>query len=289
MRRMLATALTVAFVLTVITRPAPAQRGAGGRSERVDVMQMPRPIEALDTVWIEEMTSLEVRDAIRAGKTTALVLAGGIEENGPYLTTGKHNHVLRVVGEAIARKLGNALIVPIVTIEPGDPETRTTPGTVIVSRPTYKAWLGDIATSLRSQGFENIVMIADSGGNVTPMREVTEALNSKWKGNKATVHYIDEAYNYDEILAYQNEVMKVEEVRYSEGYHDNYYITTMIMNDNLDYVRLNQRIKANKASINGISLLPVEKSLAHGRALIEMRADVSVAAIKKALAAASMN
>ena len=289
MRRMLATALTLAFVLTVVTLPGAAQRGAGGRSEIVDVMQMPRPIEALDTVWIEEMTSLEVRDAIRAGQTTALVLAGGIEENGPYLTTGKHNHVLRVVGEAIARKLGNALIIPIVTIEPGDPETKTTPGTVIVSRPTYKAWLSDIATSLRSQGFANIVMIADSGGNVTPMREVTEALNGSWKGNKATVHYIDEAYNYDEILAYQNEVMKVKEVRYSEGYHDNYYITSMIMNDNLDYVRLNQRIKANKASINGISLLPVEKSLAHGRALIEMRANVSVAAIKKALAKASSN
>jgi creatinine amidohydrolase/Fe(II)-dependent formamide hydrolase-like protein len=284
-----ATALTLAFVLIVATLPALAQRGGGGRSERIDVMQMPRPIEALDTVWIEEMTSLEVRDALRAGKTTALVLAGGIEENGPYLTTGKHNHVLRVVGEAIARKLGNALIVPIVTIEPGDPATRTTPGTVIVSRPTYKAWLSDIATSLRTQGFENIVMIADSGGNVTPMREVTEALNSSWKGDKAAVHYIDEAYNYDEILAYQNEVMKVEEVRYSEGYHDNYYITSMIMNDNLDYVRLNQRIKANKASINGISLLPVEKSLAHGRALIEMRADVSVAAIKKAVADASSN
>ena len=71
--------------------------------------------------------------------------------------------------------------------------------------------------------------------------------------------------------------MKVEEVRYSEGYHDNYYITSMIMNDNLDYVRLNQRIKANKASINGISLLPVEKSLAHGKALIEMRTNVCVA------------
>jgi creatinine amidohydrolase/Fe(II)-dependent formamide hydrolase-like protein len=284
-----ATALTLAFVLIVATLPALAQRGGGGRSERIDVMQMPRPIEALDTVWIEEMTSLEVRDALRAGKTTALVLAGGIEENGPYLTTGKHNHVLRVVGEAIARKLGNALIVPIVTIEPGDPATRTTPGTVIVSRPTYKAWLSDIATSLRTQGFENIVMIADSGGNVTPMREVTEALNSSWNGDKATVHYIDEAYNYGEILAYQNEVLKAKEVRFSEGYHDNYYITSMIMNDNLDYVRLNQRIKANKASINGISLLPVEKSLAHGRALIEMRADVSVAAIKKAVADASSN
>ncbi len=30
-----------------------------------------RPIEALDTVWIEEQTWMETRDAIKAGKTTA--------------------------------------------------------------------------------------------------------------------------------------------------------------------------------------------------------------------------
>src|SRR5262249_9166391 len=42
----------------------------------------PRAIGARDTVWIEEMTWLEVHDAIKAGKTTALILTGGIEQNG---------------------------------------------------------------------------------------------------------------------------------------------------------------------------------------------------------------
>ena len=68
-----------------------------------DVLTLPRPIEALDNVWIEELTMMEVRDALAEGKTTALILTGGIEENGPYLTTGKHNHVLSVMGESIAR------------------------------------------------------------------------------------------------------------------------------------------------------------------------------------------
>ena len=83
-----------------------------------DVRNMPRPIAALDNVWIEELTMLEVRDALAEGKTTALILTGGIEENGPYLTTGKHNHVLRVMGESIARRLGDALIAPIVRCGP---------------------------------------------------------------------------------------------------------------------------------------------------------------------------
>ena len=82
---------------------------------------MPRPIDMHDSVWIEDLTMLEVRDLIKGGKTTALVLTGGIEENGPYLTTGKHNNVLKATGESIARALGNALVAPIVTLEPGNP------------------------------------------------------------------------------------------------------------------------------------------------------------------------
>ena len=75
-----------------------------------------RPIEAVDNVFIEDLTWMEVRDALRAGKTTVLVPTGGIEQNGPYLVTGKHNVVLRGTTEAIARKLGNCLVAPIVAI-----------------------------------------------------------------------------------------------------------------------------------------------------------------------------
>ena len=121
--------------------------------ELQDVANMPRPIEALDNVWIEELTMMEVRDALAEGKTTALILTGGIEENGPYLTTGKHNHVLRVMGESIARRLGDALIAPIVALEPGNPANSRSPGTVVLSRGTYEAMLTDMATSLSRVDF----------------------------------------------------------------------------------------------------------------------------------------
>src|SRR5204863_3552584 len=109
--------------------PAPraGQAGATGRianvnnTERTDVATMPSPIALHDTPWMEDLTMLEIRDLLKQGKTTALILTGGVEENGPYLTTGKHNNVLRVMGPAIARKLGNTLIAPIVTFEPGNP------------------------------------------------------------------------------------------------------------------------------------------------------------------------
>jgi hypothetical protein len=44
---------------------------------------MPRPIEMHDSIWIEDLTMMAVRDLIKAGKTTAAILASGIEETGP--------------------------------------------------------------------------------------------------------------------------------------------------------------------------------------------------------------
>ncbi len=48
-------------------------------------LDSPRPIAGIDSVFIEEMTWMDVRDAIRDGKTTAIVATGGVEQNGPYV------------------------------------------------------------------------------------------------------------------------------------------------------------------------------------------------------------
>ena len=253
--------------------------------ELQDVANMPRPIEALDNVWIEELTMMEVRDALAEGKTTALILTGGIEENGPYLTTGKHNHVLRVMGESIARRLGDALIAPIVALEPGNPANSRSPGTVVLSRGTYEAMLTDMATSLRSQGFQNIILIGDSGGNQRSMATVADALSTAWKGDSGGIYHIPEYYNYDDVVDYQRDVLGVDEDPRLEGLHDDYYITSIIMNDDPQHVRLEQRIEAGKASINGISIVPIEQTIEHGRRLIEFRTDVTVGAIGQAMTA----
>ena len=56
---------------------------------------MNRPIAAYNTVFIEEMTWLEVRDTIKEGKTTVIIATGGIEQNGLYLAQGKPTHIGR--------------------------------------------------------------------------------------------------------------------------------------------------------------------------------------------------
>src|SRR5262249_39783469 len=102
-----------------------------------------RPIEALDSVFVEELTWMEVRDALKAGKTTVIVPTGGVEQNGPYLATGKHNYILRGTAEAIARKLGDALVAPVVAFVPeGDIDPPTGhmkyPGTISLTEDTYQ-------------------------------------------------------------------------------------------------------------------------------------------------------
>ena len=47
-------------------------------------------------------------------------------------------------------------------------------------------------------GFQNIILIGDSGGNVTGMKTVAEKLNAQWNGNPVVAH-IPEYYDYNSV------------------------------------------------------------------------------------------
>jgi creatinine amidohydrolase/Fe(II)-dependent formamide hydrolase-like protein len=245
---------------------------------------MPRPIDARDSVFIEELTWLEVRDAIRAGKTTAIIATGGIEMNGPYLATGKHNYILRATTEAIARKLGDALVAPIVPFVPeGDIDPPTGhmryPGSISVSSETYKRLLTDIAASLRANGFKHVILIGDSGGNQQGMKEVAAELSAKWTDGKAKVHFIPEYYDYPGLSKWL-ESQGVREV--DEGHHDDYGITAQMMVVDPNTVRMKERMAKGKFSINGVKLTPANKTIEMGRKAVEYRAGITVEAIRRA-------
>lgn len=270
----------IAMAVVGLTPVAVAAQSDGMK----DMNTFERPIAMANNVWIEELTMPEVRDLLADGWRTALILTGGIEENGPYLTTGKHNHVLRVMGESIAREFGRTLVAPIVTIEPGNPERASSPGGIRYSQETYRAVLRDYAVSLKAQGFNQIFLMGDSGGNLRGMQEVADALRTEWAGEDLVIAHIPEYYNYQDVLAYQRDELGIDEDPRLEGLHDDYYITTIIMNDDPEYVRLAQRIDAGMASINGISILPIDEALEHGRRLIEFRTDATIAAMRAAIA-----
>ena len=244
----------------------------------------PRAIAARNTIWIEDMTWLEVGDAIKAGKTTAMILTGGIEQNGPYLTTGKHNVILKAMGESIGRKLGNSLIAPIVTLEPGNPATSRSPGTILLSEATYKAVLTDMSVSLKAQGFKNIVIIGDSGGNQRGMKAVADTLTTEWKSDpSARVHYITEYYDHYDEKVWDPMMVRFGVKEVLEGLHDDYGTTAVMMMVDPESVRLKERVAAKRTTINGISIVPETKTLEIAKKIVEDRANATVAAIRKAV------
>lgn len=247
----------------------------------------PRPIEAADTVFIEDMTWMEVRDAMKAGKDTVIVATGGIEQNGPYLVADKHQVVLRATTDAIARKLGNALVAPLVGFVPEgdiDPPTEHMkyPSTVSVSEDTYERLLTDICSCYRTHGFKHIVLIGDSGGNQTGLKAVAEQLNAKWKDGRSRGYYVPEYYNYKDLGPWlESQGIK----QTDEGLHDDFGMSAMMMSVDPTTIRMKQRIAAGKFKINGIDLAPPEKTIEWGKKIVDFRADTTVKAIRKATSA----
>ena len=52
------------------------------------------------SVQVDELTWTELRDAIKAGKTTVIVPVGGTEQSGPHMALGKHNVRARALAGA---------------------------------------------------------------------------------------------------------------------------------------------------------------------------------------------
>jgi len=261
--------------------------GASSARSQGPAPDAPRPIDAVDSVFIEELTWMEVRDAMGDGKTTALVATGGVEQNGPYLVTGKHNVVLRAATEAIARKLGNVLVAPIIKLVPEgamDPPTGHMRylGTIGLTEETFEAVLRDVAKSLKAHGFEHIVFIGDSGGNQRGMKAVAAELNDAWD-ETPSVHYIAEFYDYPGLQKWMEETLGIHQV--SQGIHDDFQITSMMMTVDPRTVRYDERVRKGLDSINGVPLTPLAKTQELGRAAVEWRAARTVADIRKALGA----
>lgn len=242
-----------------------------------------RPMAAAETLFLEKMTWMEARDAMKQGKKTVIVATGGIEQNGPYLAANKHNIVLEAMTDSIARKLGDALIAPIIgfvpegNIDPPDLHMKY-PSTVSLTEDTYRRLLIDVCACYRTHGFERIILIGDSGGNQPGMKEVAETLNTRWQDGKCRVVYIPEYYNYTDVRKWLDD-QGVRQV--DEGYHDDFAMSALMATVDPSSIRMKQRMAAGNFSINGVPLEPLDKTIAWGRKIIDFRTQATIAAIER--------
>jgi creatinine amidohydrolase len=276
--------------------------GAAPAVQTPSPQEAPRPIEAGDSLWTEELTWMEVRDAVRAGKTTVIIGTGGVEQNGPYLAGGKHNFVLATVLPEIAKAIGNTLIAPIVkfvpegAIEPTPRGHMSYPGTISLEPATFEALLTDICRSYKAHGFTDIILLGDSGGNQAGMEHVATALNRKWKAGKTRVHYLREYY-YEDQWSYdflkslgitqidktppQGEAAE-RRSDWRNGIHDDVYYEAQAAVVDPNLIRAEQRMKAGLFTLHGVDLTPVSRTFEIGRKLAAYRARITAKAFEAA-------
>jgi creatinine amidohydrolase len=144
-------------------------------------------------VEFDMMTWPEVKQAMQAGKTTALVYNGGTEQRGPQNVNGGHTLIAREVGRRIALKLGNAILAPVLPFSPNN-ASATLPGTIGLTTQLYAAMNEQIAEQLIVSGFRNIVLMGDHGGGQKELGEVAGKLDNKYSGKGIRVVYCDQVY-----------------------------------------------------------------------------------------------
>jgi len=291
MRRL---AVAGAGLVSVLTLAATMEaQGRGGRGGAPNpALDLPRPIAAGTSLWTEELTWMEVRDQVRAGKTTIIIGTGGVEQNGPYTVGGKHNFVLATVMPEIAKAIPGALLAPIVKfvpegrIEPTTSGHMVYPGTISVETATFVALLTDIARSYKAHGFTDIILIGDSGGNQAGMQTVADTLNARWANENARVHFLREYYDEDRwsydflktlgITQVDSTPGRQRDARVDtrNGMHDDIYYEAQIAVQDPRHIRAAERIAAGKFSLHGVDLKNPANVQEIGRKLAEYRAGI---------------
>lgn len=235
---------------------------------------------ALDTVFMEDLTWEEVRDAMKDGFTTVMIPTGGTEQGGRHLVLGKHNYVMKYTAEQIARRIGKTLVAPVLPYVPQadiDPPRghMTLTGTIHTPPEVFGAVVEYAARSLKVHGFTDIILIGDSGGNQAPMQAVAERLNAEWGSTPVRVYHLDLYNSNPDFVAWLKQQGFTEE---QIGSHAAIRDSSELMFTHPAGVRMDKRSTApladgTRAGGNGA---PEKASVEIGKKGIELKIDQAV-------------
>ena len=241
----------------------------------------PGQTAAQASVFLEELTWTEVRDALVAGTTTVIIPTGGTEQNGPHMVLGKHNYLVRYKAGEVARRLGNALVAPVMAYVPEgevDPPSghMRFPGTITTPPEVFEQVLEWAARSFKQHGFLDIALLGDSGGNQTSQSVVAERLNREWATTQVRVHHLTDYYPGpgDAWLVTQGE--REEDVGSHAGMHD----TTALMFLNPTMLRLDELAPHTRGDGSGVVGNPARSTAAYGEQILGMQIDAAVRQIR---------
>jgi creatinine amidohydrolase len=243
-----------------------------------------------DTVFLEELTWTELRDLIKAGKTSVIVATAGTEQKGPHMAIGEHKYTLEYTTDKIARQLGNAIVAPIITYVPeGSWENpgghMRMPGTITLPNDRFMTLLEHTVKSLVKSGFTDIILIGDSGGNQDGMRDVALKVNGEWAGNGNRVHWIGDYYA--KAMAEQRKLL-VDSLKLTDaevGSHAGVLDSSELMYVDATLIRPNKLAPNGGMQGSGVTGDPTKATKEIGKRILDIKIANAVAQIKASLAA----
>lgn len=235
---------------------------------RSQAPSLPQP----DSVFLEDLTWMEVRDAIAAGKTTMIIPTGGTEQNGPHMALGKHNYLVRFKAGEIAKRLGNALVAPVVAyvfegeISPPTGHMRYA-GTITTPQDVFAKVLEYAARSFKQHGFLDIAFIGDSGGNQAGQKLVAESLSKEWFNTRVRVHHITAYYPGRGDAYVESQGVSAADVGSHAGTHD----TASLLYINPSMLRIDKFAPGKNGDGQGHSGNPAKATALFGKRILEMQ------------------
>jgi len=252
---------------------------------------------AQDSVYIEELTWTEVRDGIKAGKTTVIIPTGGTEQKGPHMVIGKDNFGAHYTSGEVAKRLGTALVAPVLAyvpegnIDPPSGDVRY-PGSITLPTEDFIKVLVWAGRSFKLAGFKTVVFVAENGGNQTGLQAAADQLNKEWAGSSTRALHAADYYTatssgqkplgpFDAYVRAKGE--KDEDVGSHAGIKD----TSTGMATEAMHFEKGQIIRWNKLAAkggfegSGVVGNPTHASVEYGKAGIEMQIDRAVRQIRQ--------
>ena len=183
MRHFIATSVALTLFATATLTSQPANAAPAGSKASVE---------------FELMTWPEVRDALAAGKTTALIYTGGVEQRGPQNVNGGHNIMAHAIVREIAVRLGNAIVMPVLPLTPNS-ASADLPGTIGLTNDLLEKFLQRMVEQTVTTGFKNVVLMGDHGGgqgegDKNVYRKVATEMDAKYSPSGVHVYYCDQVY-----------------------------------------------------------------------------------------------
>ncbi|MGN7782189.1 creatininase family protein [Mycolicibacterium sp. 22603] len=129
-------------------------------------------------VRIEHLTSPEIGNAVAAGFRTAILPLAAIEQHGGHLPLSVDADHADELALLIARRLGNALVLPTVRVG-YSPHHLEFAGTLSLRPSTLESICVDYAAHLAQHGFERVVLFSGHIGNYSVMRDFESRLQQR--------------------------------------------------------------------------------------------------------------